>query len=132
MDLRTLRIGLLATTVMMVVGGLGTWATAFGGLLSVNGGDRDGAIVIVCAVIIAIGALVAKRALAILAVLAALVATATAIYDTQDILGSDGIDVGWGLWLSLVASVAAIPLTVLAWRAPRAAAADAPAPTPPA
>jgi hypothetical protein len=106
-----LRTAVLGTAVAMVIGGIGTWATGFG--QSVNGFDRDGAIVIVCAVLIGLAVVVAKRALAILAAVAALASAATAIYDLQDIQGKiEGISVGWGLWLSVVASVVAVLLTV--------------------
>ena len=113
-----LRIAGLAGAVLMVVGGLGTWATlnAQGISLSVNGSDRDGAIVMVCAVIVALGVLVANRVMRIIALVAAGASIATAIYDIQDILGKPQIDVGWGLWLSVVASVAALGVIAVIMR----------------
>src|SRR4051812_24873127 len=105
MDPRIMRVAGLSTVVLMVVGAVGTWATAsvFGITASVNGGDRDGVIVIVCAVIIAVALFVQNRGTAILAVIAALASSATAIYDVVDIQGTEHVSVGWGLWLALVA-----------------------------
>jgi hypothetical protein len=120
MDPRIMRIAVVSTAALMVVGGLGAWATA--GPLSVNGGDRDGVIVIVCAVIVAIAAVVASRAVAVIGLLAAIASTATAIYDIQDIQGTAFISVGWGLWLALVASIVAVLDTVMLIVARRATA----------
>ena len=110
-----MRLAGFSTVVLMVVGAVGTWASAsaFGISVSVNGGDRDGVIVIVCAVIIAVGLFVANRAVGVLAVVAAIASTATAIYDVNDIQGTAHISVGWGLWLALVASIVAVLDTVM-------------------
>jgi hypothetical protein len=132
MTFTPLRYAGLAVVALMVVGGLGTWATAdppnFG---SVNGGDRDGLIVIICAVVLALGVVVARRSLAIVGVLAAAIATATAIYDVQDVQGTDGVSVGWGLWLAVVASVVAIGVAVLLVRAARSSPGAPPPGAPP-
>ncbi|MEA2147359.1 MAG: hypothetical protein QOG59_2946, partial [Solirubrobacteraceae bacterium] len=74
-----IRIAGLACVVLMVVGGFGTWASD--SYESVSGSSRDGVVIMICAGLIALGILVAKRWLRILAVVAALAATATAIYD---------------------------------------------------
>jgi hypothetical protein len=133
MSSSNLRIAGLATVAAMIVGGIGAWATAsFAGVtVSVNGSDRDGVIIIVCAVIIAIGILAANRATSILAVVAALAATATAIYDFQDVGSADHVSVGWGLWIATLASIVAIALTVMQLRAAPSEPA-APPPPPPA
>lgn len=110
MSTSNLRVAGVATVAAMVVGGIGTWATGFGE--SVSGSSRDGVIVIVCAVIVAIGILVANRATSILAIVAALASTATAIYDFQDVQSASGVSVGWGLWLSVIASIVAIVVTI--------------------
>ena len=123
----------IAVVVAMVVGGIGTWATAtFAGItVSVNGSDRDGVIIIVCAVIIALGLFVVSRATSFLALVAALAATGTAIYDLQDVAGADHVSVGWGLWVATLASLAAIAVTVMQLRAtpPGAAQDDGPVAT---
>jgi hypothetical protein len=112
MDPRIARIAVLTTAALMIVGAVGTWASAsaFGISISVNGtdGGRDGRIVIVCAALLAVAALVPGRATGVLGILAALAASATAIYDLLDIQDTTGITVGWGLWLALVASVVGV------------------------
>lgn len=122
-----MRIVVLSTVALMIVGAVGTWATAsvLGISASVNGGDRDGIIVIVCAAIIAAAAVVASRPLAIVALLAAFAATATAIYDVVDIQGTEQVSVGWGLWLALVASVVAVIDVVVLLAASRRSTAPA-------
>ena len=119
-----MRIAVLSTVALMIIGAVGTWATAsvFGVSASVNGGDRDGIIVIICAAIIAAAAVVGKRGLTVVGLLAALAATATAIYDVVDIQGTDHVSVGWGLWLALVASVIAIVDVLMLLFASRATA----------
>ncbi len=110
----SLRTAGLAAAVLMAVGGLGTWASAtvFGTTVSVNGADRDGAIVIICAVIVAMAVAVASRAMMIVGVIAALAASATSVYDWQDVQSKAGVSVGWGLWLAAIGSIAAIVVTV--------------------
>jgi len=118
------RLGGLVTAVLMLVGGLGTWASAtvFGATISVNGSDRDGAIVIICAVMVAMAVVVASRAVTIIGIVAALAATATSVYDVQDVLSTTGVSVGWGLWLSAVASLVAAILTIARLREHRVSA----------
>lgn len=128
MSSSNLRVAGLATVAAMVVGGIGTWAsTTFAGItVSVGGSDRDGVIIIACAAIVAIGILVAGRATSILAVVAALASTATAIYDVQDVQSAEGVSVGWGLWLSVIASIVAVVVTIMKLRAQASRADDSP------
>jgi predicted transporter len=116
-----IRIAGLACVVLMVVGGFGTWASD--SYESVSGSSRDGVVVMICAGLIALGILVAKRWLRILALIAALAATATAIYDAQDVGSVNGVTVGWGLWLDVAASVVAVVVTVAALRGAKPTAA---------
>jgi hypothetical protein len=106
---RIMRIAVGITAALMVIGAVGTWATAegLGVKLTVGGtdGGRDGIIVVVCAVILVIAALFPNRGTAFLGILAAIAAAATCIYDLTDIQDTEGITVGWGLWLALVTSV---------------------------
>src|SRR5690349_311247 len=95
MDPRVMRISVLFTAGAMIVGAIGTWASAeaFGVSLSVGGteGGRDGIIVIICAALLIVAALIENRALAILGVLAAIAAAATCIYDLLDISDVTGL-----------------------------------------
>jgi hypothetical protein len=102
----------IASCVLMLLGGFGPWARIFG-VISVNGTDGDGWIVIIAAVIAA-GLIVLRqrRALGrwplIIALLAAVIAAATAIYDWTDLnrvadqLGI--IHAGWGIYVSTIGS----------------------------
>jgi hypothetical protein len=111
------RVG-IGAVVAMVVGAVGPWTSALG-LVSKNGVEGDGQIVIVLAAIAAIagwrylgrgghGALISVA-------VCGLLSSATTIYDTQEILsGSELVSIEWGLMLALAGSLA---LTGVAARA---------------
>ena len=105
-------MSVLTTAAVMVIGAVGTWASAsaFGVSVSINGtdGGRDGIVVIICAVLLVLAALVRNRVTAVVGLLAALGAAATCIYDMTDIQSKAGLSVGWGLWVALVASIVAV------------------------
>lgn len=105
-----LRLAAFAAAVLMVIGGLGPWVTTGDGLISVNGSDRDGAIVIGSAVVYAIALLTGRRRLIWVAALAALVASVTSVVDLADIASEPLVDPGWGLWLDAAASLVAFVL----------------------
>jgi hypothetical protein len=140
MDPRIMRVSVLLTAGVMIIGAVGTWATAdlaAGISISVNGTDsgHDGVIVVVCAALLILAALVRNKALRILGIVAAVAAAATCIYDLVDIQDTTGIEVGWGLWVALIASVVAVVdavvLMVVSGRQaapPPAAGGDAPPP----
>lgn len=94
----------------IVIGSLGTWATF--GPISVGGGDKDGAICIVLAVIAAVLVATNRWALAV-AVLGAVTAL-VGIIDWSDISSTSvfgqSFSVGWGLVL-----VVAAGLSLCAW-----------------
>jgi hypothetical protein len=112
MDPRLMRVSVITTAAVMIIGAVGTWASAsvFGTSISVSGtdGGRDGVIIIACAVLLAIAALAQNRFTGVVGLLAAIAAAATCIYDLTDIQGTDGLTVGWGLWVALVGSVVAV------------------------
>jgi hypothetical protein len=117
--LRKLRFGALGAAVLAVIGALGPWAHALGGLFTVHGTDSggDGVIVIILAVLYAaaIGRhfYAPKRWLAIAAtVFAALILVIAAVDysslgDNVDEEFRDAISSGWGLWLTGIAGLAA-------------------------
>lgn len=106
-----LRAACYAAAALMVIGAIGPWASVsvLGTTLSVNGFDRDGHLVVFFAVVVA-GLLIAKRTgkPKVLALLAAAVSSLVLIYHYFDLTNSAAVTVGWGLWLALLASLAAL------------------------
>jgi hypothetical protein len=102
----------------MFVGAIGPWVkvSVLGTTVTASGYDRDGIIVLIAAVLVLVGALVRSKGWLILAVIAAVISTITTIYDYFDVAGTHFVTVGWGLWLSLIASIAATVTLVLLLR----------------
>jgi hypothetical protein len=93
-----------ASLLAALVGSLGTWATL--GIISVSGGDKDGAIVVVLAVVAAV--LVALHRWPIGVAVLALLMLTIGVFDWQDITSKSALGihfgVGWGLVLVCIAS----------------------------
>ena len=98
---------------LLVVGAFGPWASLFG--ISKSGMDGDGVITLALAVIVGIF-LILNRVrggnvpLAVLFIAGAL-ALAISIIDVLDVRDK-GVDVGWGLWLTLAGSVVLLAAAV--------------------
>lgn len=116
-----LRFAALGTAGLMVIGGLGPWITvAATGESLANGSDRDGSIIIGCAIVYAGAVLLFRRRFLLLtAALAAAVAVVTAIVDLQDVESEPLLDAGWALWLDAVAAVIGLLLVMGLRRRPR-------------
>jgi hypothetical protein len=103
----------LAACGAMVIGAFGPWATVLGGLVSRSGVDGGDGWFLVGGAAIAIALLLtgASRKKMIWAVVVGVICTIVAIVDLSDakkiVDGAEGlVDVGWGLYLSLIASIA--------------------------
>ena len=121
MKLDNLRLAAFAAAALMVIGGLGPWIAVAGtDEVLFNGSDRDGAVVIGCAVVYALGVLKGGRWTLIVAALAALVASVTAVVDIQDVESESLLNAGWGLWLDAAASLIAFILAAALRRRRRA------------
>ena len=108
------------SAVLMIVGGFGPWATALGVTLSGTDGN-DGWFLIIPG-LLALGLLFVQVARPsarwpmILVVLLGAIGALVAVVDlndinnlgAQDALFDDVVDTGWGLYLSLIASVAVV------------------------
>jgi hypothetical protein len=98
---------------LMIVGAFGPWATALGGLVKRSGVDGGDGWILVIGAAVAVALLVTgatKRKMIAAAVVGAL-CSVVAIYDLTDakkiVDDAEGlVDVGWGLYLSVAASVA--------------------------
>ena len=106
----------LVAAVAVVIGSLGTWATALGGIVTVNGTDGDGTITAIFA-LVALAGLWAyrrkpRRVAAVGVLVIGLLAFGIGIHDLVDIktaVNTDaaaigGVSVGWGLYLVALAS----------------------------
>jgi len=122
---------LLGSAALMIVGGFGPWATAFGGL-SVSGTNGDGGFLIVGGVLAvaltirhatrngdAWWPMIVATVIGVICVIVAIVdlASISSITEDNELLG-DVLDPGWGLWMSVVAagSLALASLTALVTR----------------
>lgn len=124
MRLDNVRLAAFAAATLMVIGGLGPWIAVAGtDQVLHNGSDRDGAVIIGCAVVYALGVLRGRRWTLILAALAALLAAVIAVTDIQDVESEALLDAGWGLWLDAAASLIAFILAAALRRRPRRRAA---------
>ena len=103
----------IASGIVMVVGGFGPWARVLG-LVSLNGTEGDGWIVIGAAVVALAVILLRQRLehglwLLILAFVAAVIGAVTAIYDWNNISGfaneSGIVETAWGVYFAAVGSV---------------------------
>lgn len=111
---------LLAASIVVVIGSVMPWATAFGGAISEAGTSGDGAITLVLGLILAASGLLVglghgRRWIAVIDVLLAAGITATAAADLSNGLsassGAHGlVSVGSGLWVTVVGGA----LTLLA------------------
>ena len=100
----------------MVLGAFGPWAKVLG-IISVNGTDGDGWIVIVAAAL-AVGLIVLRERRrmgvwpVVMALIAAVLAAGTAIYDWSDlnrVASETGvIDAGWGIYVATIGSVSLV------------------------
>jgi hypothetical protein len=106
----------MASAAVAVLGSFGPWAKVLG-IISVNGTDGDGWIVIVAALVaVALIILRERRGLRLWSLILAAVAgglgVATAIYDWADlsrIADQSGlIDAGWGIYLAAFGSVSLV------------------------
>jgi hypothetical protein len=108
---------LLGSAALMVVGGFGPWATAFGAL-GVNGTNGDGWFLIIggiAAAVLAVRYAMPEGSGTWPMIVAALIgagctvvaivdlADISSLTDNSEILG-DIVDPGWGLWMSAVAA----------------------------
>ncbi|MFL5843702.1 MAG: hypothetical protein ACJ762_03345 [Solirubrobacteraceae bacterium] len=118
---RDLRLTALGAAGLMVIGALGPWiVVAATGENLANGSDRDGSIIIGCAVAYAIAIMLFRRRFYLLfAALAAAIAVVTAIVDLQDVESEGLLDAGWGLWLDTAAAIIALLLVMGLRRRPR-------------
>jgi hypothetical protein len=111
----------IVSAVLMVVGAIGPWATVL--FISVAGLEGDGWFVLVAGVVILAMAAVHMRDRSrdgyrpwwpfAVGLVAGAIAVATAIYDIVDIgsVADDDlgvVNVGWGLWMAVIASVSAL------------------------
>jgi hypothetical protein len=122
-------VWVLASSLAMVLGALGPWATALGFSLDGIDGSDDGWMVIAVAVIGA-GLFVrspSARLAGVWPMLAGLVGLAVTIYDRHVLTGEIGEDgdlaqavvgIGWGLNVSLIASIS-MAAAAIAWFWPK-------------
>jgi hypothetical protein len=112
-------VGALACAALVALGCFAPWASALG--TSLTGMERDGAIFLPMAVVVAALVVVAARRpqrawpLVVAAIVAAVLVAGT-VYDLVDvknvIADAEGlVTVAWGLWLTVVASVALLCFT---------------------
>jgi hypothetical protein len=103
----------IASAVVMVLGAFGPWARILG-IVSVNGTDGDGWIVIVAA-LIAVGLIVLRQRRklvglwpVLVALLTAMLAAATVIYDWTDLNGvadrTGLVEARWGIYVATIGS----------------------------
>jgi peptidoglycan/LPS O-acetylase OafA/YrhL len=122
-DTRTLALPLIAVG-LMIIGAIGPWVTVDRVDFSEGGLDSDGIITLVLALIAGIVLVVfrgrEKRVHRIIVGVCGALALIIAIIDIADVNGTDlgfpGIEaaVGWGLWLTLIASALLLVGAVLA------------------
>lgn len=103
----------LVAIVLLVIGAFGPWASLFG--ISKSGIDGDGVITLAVAFIVS-GFLLRARLRGATVPLAALLVggllvVGISIIDILDI-SDKGVDVGWGLWLTLVGGVVLLAAAV--------------------
>lgn len=120
----------LAATFLLLIGSIGDWA-AFGAL-SKSGMEGDGVITFILAILAAAaaGATMGPRPLArvtrwfvlpfaLLALTVAIIDVIDVSSTASDFLGQEvGLSVGWGLWLTLVASVLLLVAAIMMMVAP--------------
>ncbi len=125
-DHRPLVLWIGISAALMVLGGLGPWAT-IADVATVNGTDADGWFLIVGGLLAAALALPvllrgkARRSLLIATGVGA-IATLIAAVDLADVNGLGGaevfglaVDTGWGLYLSLLGSLSVAVASLVAW-----------------
>ncbi|PTR24246.1 hypothetical protein C8K36_108262 [Rhodococcus sp. OK519] len=116
---RPMLIGALAASVGVIIGSIGPWVTFLG--LSVGGTEGDGVITLILGVLAAaaLGALLTRTApprfgLPWAGTAVGAICLLVAIYDMANLSTEDeeffgkmiGPDIGWGLWLLLLSSIA--------------------------
>ena len=96
---------------VLAIGSLGPWATI--GPFSKGGTEGDGVLTLIGAGLVALAlwrwSTTNSRKILIAALVVAVLSALVAVYDAVDVPG-DGVSLGWGLILALIASIA---LTVL-------------------
>jgi hypothetical protein len=121
--------GLLTAALLMVIGLFGPWVTALG-VVSRNGLEGDGLLIMLGAGTLAVGALATTQnrstRMAVACLVPAVIALLLAVGDyrelAQEIDGRYMVSIGWGLYATVGAAFAAAVLTlrmVLASRRPR-------------
>ena len=108
----------LLGAVVMAVGSIGPWITAFGGLVSVAGTTGDGKSTLGCALVAAAATIGANAgySVGILATIAAAVGCGVGVYDLSHLANitgqADGLaQTGWGLYAVVVGGgIAAVAL----------------------
>lgn len=96
----------------VLIGSFLPWATAFGGLAEKRGTEGDGVITLVCGIaMLVLGYLWYRsdsRNWKIAYIVAAALAAVVAVIDVIDVGGTDGVSIGYGLWIVLIGSVAGV------------------------
>jgi len=124
----------IAAAALIIIGSLGPWREALGGIVTVSGTDNggDGVFLIILAAFYAaaigrhFGA--PKGWLVILALLLAVLMLAITIADYGNVKDvpdeslRDAVTAGWGIWLAMLGSAAAAILALALWNVARAAA----------
>lgn len=96
----------------VLVGSFLPWATAFGGLAEKRGTEGDGVITLVCGIaMIVLGYLWYRsdnRNWKVAYLVATALAAVVAVIDIFDVGGTDGISIGYGLWICLIGAAAGL------------------------
>jgi hypothetical protein len=127
----------LGGLLLIIVGVFGPWATLELNVLGIdantNGMDHNGTIILILA-LVAVGAIAAyvfanvnieQRMLMWGLVIGAVVIDLLVLLDFFDIMGEDGIGIGWGLWLTILGAILfTVGAIVPMWSEIRAKASD--------
>jgi hypothetical protein len=96
----------------VAVGSFLPWATALGGLIEKRGTDGDGIITLVAGVVMLAAAFMylnsSSRASRVIFGIGSAVAAGVGVIDVIDVAGTDGISIGYGLWLVLLGGFAGV------------------------
>lgn len=116
----------------VLIGSFLPWATAFGGLAEKRGTEGDGVITLVCGIaMLLLGYLwyrSGNRSWKVAYIVAAALAAVVAVVDIADVGGTEGISIGYGLWIVLIGAVAGVAALFVK----AAGGAEAPPTAPPA
>jgi hypothetical protein len=96
----------------VLIGSFLPWASAFGGLAEKKGTEGDGVITLVCGIaMLLLGYMWYKsgnRNWKIAYIVAAGLAAIVAVIDIADVGGTEGISIGYGLWIVLIGAIAGL------------------------